>query len=156
EPPRKSNPAVPRDLELICLKCLEKEPHRRYPSGEALADKLERFLDGKPLAQTRPVSSAERVWRWCRRNPAFATLTAAVVALLLTVAGVYAVSYFQLRDANALEHASRVRAEENLRVAREAMAYFTKMSEDPLLKAHDLDEMRRDMWRQIKGFYEQL
>jgi tetratricopeptide (TPR) repeat protein len=156
EPPRKSNPAVDRDLELICLKCLEKEPPRRYTSAEALADELQRYLDGKPLALTRPVGTAERLWRWCRRKPVPAALLTTIALLLASVATVYTVGYFQLKAANRLEHASRVRAEENLQVALAAVAYFTRVSEDPRLRTRGLEQLRGDMWRSARDFYAQL
>jgi serine/threonine protein kinase len=82
-PPRRLQPTVPRDLETICLKCLEKDPRKRYASAEELAGRLRLFLENKPIPD-RPVSNTERVWRWCRRNRAVASLLGSVaVALLL-------------------------------------------------------------------------
>ena len=81
-PPRTLVPGLPRDLETIALTCLRKDPRRRYASAEALADDLERWLDGFPI-QARPVSKLEHAGRWCRRRPAVASLLA---VLALTVA----------------------------------------------------------------------
>jgi WD40 repeat protein len=88
QPPRHWRPAVPADLELICLKCLEKEPARRYVSTEQLAEELGHFLRGEPLAHTRRVGPGERLWRWCRRNPALAAATLLATAALLAVSAV--------------------------------------------------------------------
>ena len=80
--PRSLNAAVPPDLDTICLKCLEKDPARRYASAGELAAELRRFLEGRPIL-ARPITPLTRVWRWCRRNPMVSGLAAAVVASLL-------------------------------------------------------------------------
>jgi WD40 repeat protein/tetratricopeptide (TPR) repeat protein len=86
--PRRLQPALPRDIETVCLKCLEKDPRRRYATAGALADDLDRFVAGQPV-RVRPVGAMERGWRWCRRNPVVAALGSGFVAtLLLGLAGV--------------------------------------------------------------------
>src|SRR5262249_26649513 len=79
--PRRLNPTIPRDLETICLKCLEKEPGKRYSSVAALVAELRRFLSGEPIA-ARPVTPLERAAKWARRKP---TLAAAYALGLLAV-----------------------------------------------------------------------
>jgi WD40 repeat protein/tRNA A-37 threonylcarbamoyl transferase component Bud32 len=82
--PRLLNPSVPRDLETICLKCLDKQPDKRYAIAQQLAEELDRFLQGEPI-QARPVSAPERFWRWCQRKPATAASLATIALLLLIV-----------------------------------------------------------------------
>ncbi len=84
-PPQALNRGVPPDLQTICLKCLEKEPAKRYATAEELADELGRYLRDEPI-QARPVSQFEKTWRWCRRKPALATALGTALALLLVVA----------------------------------------------------------------------
>jgi eukaryotic-like serine/threonine-protein kinase len=89
--PSLMNRRAPRDLEVICLKCLEKEPSRRYASAQALSDDLGRYIAGEPIA-ARPTGMLERGWLWCRRNPWLAAATGATAAALVAVA-VFAVLY---------------------------------------------------------------
>lgn len=83
-PPRNLVPQVPRDLELICLKCLRKDPSQRFPSAPEFAEELRRFQEGRPI-QTRPAPLWEKTWKWARRQPALASLIAVGVVALLSL-----------------------------------------------------------------------
>ena len=107
ERPGRINPHVDRDLETICLKCLEKDPGRRYPSAAALADDLHHVLEGEPIS-ARPISLPARLWRWCRREPGLASLSAAL--LLALVIGVGGITSEWLR---AESHARRAKVKED-------------------------------------------
>src|SRR5262249_11957562 len=84
EPPPRRPPGVPRDLETICLKCMEKHPQRPYASALALADDLRRFQVGEPI-EARPVGRLERGVKWVRRRPALAAMLAVSAAALLAL-----------------------------------------------------------------------
>src|SRR5262249_45125377 len=90
-PPSQIQPTVPRDLETICLRCLVKEPSRRYGSAAELAEELRRFRAGEPI-RTRPVGRLEKALKWARRNPVVAGSLAAVVLVL--AAGAAVSTYF--------------------------------------------------------------
>ena len=98
-PPSQLAAKLPRDLETITLKCLQKDPARRYATAGALADDLRRFLDGRPIL-ARPVSSLEKAWRWAKRNPWVAGLGTSVAVLLIAVAAVTSVMSYQLAKKN--------------------------------------------------------
>jgi WD40 repeat protein len=136
-PPSRLLPRLPRDLETICLKCLQKDPRRRYASAQDLADDLERFLGGKPV-RARPVGMPEKALKWVRRNP-----LAALLLALLTVSltgGLAAVTWKWL-EANAQRDLANVRAQQAIDKEREAQyqAYRARMAAaSAALSAHDV------------------
>jgi WD40 repeat protein len=121
--PQVLNPAVPRDLETICLKCLSKEPPRRYSSAQELADDLGRFLKGEPV-QARPVGATGKAWRWCRRNPVVASFGGATGVLLLAVTIGSPIAAFRInRERKATETAlGEVKNQQRLASEQELLA----------------------------------
>jgi len=112
--PRKFQPFIPADLERICLKCLEKDPRRRYPTAAEFAEELGRFLRGEPVL-ARPVSRPERIWRWAKRRPAVAALAAVVTVLALTILVGAPLMALRLALTSRAEQQSRLQAEDSLR-----------------------------------------
>lgn len=111
--PRSLNPAIPRDLETIVLKAIARDPGRRYQSARDLENDLQRYLEDRPI-QARRAGPAERLVRWCRRNPAVASLTALAFVLLILVAVVASVGYVQISEALEGEKNELQRAEKAL------------------------------------------
>ncbi|GAB5406687.1 MAG: hypothetical protein Aurels2KO_49180 [Aureliella sp.] len=98
-PPKQIQPSISRDLETICLKCLEKSPKDRYPSAKELLDDLQRLSDSRPITARR-ASLAQRSMKWCRRKPAIAALIGTVAVGLLATASVWGVMTSQLTQVN--------------------------------------------------------
>jgi WD40 repeat protein/serine/threonine protein kinase len=134
-PPRRLQPRLPRDVETICLKCLQKRSHQRYPSARALAEDLDRFLAGQPI-QARPVGASERLWRWCRRNPSVAGL---VVALVFVLAGGLAGVTWKWLEADR-------QREQALDQARAREAALENETAERQLKEAALDEARANLY----------
>lgn len=111
--PRKLDATLPKDLETICLKCLEREPNKRYQTALAVAEELERFAAGDPI-HARPISTIERLWRRCRQYPVVVSLLT-LLFLSLTL-GLLGVSYFGLQSQKNAELTQRslYRAQMNL------------------------------------------
>jgi tetratricopeptide (TPR) repeat protein len=176
-PPRKLNDSIPRDLETVCLKAMAKDPGRRYQTAAAMADDLRRFQGGQPIL-ARPVGRIERGLRWCGRNRALATASAAAALFLLggaATATAFAVraehnatraetALRQLTEANQREREARVmteesgrRAAERFQLAREAVDRFhTRVSESEELKARDLEGLRTKLLEEAGAFYEKF
>jgi tetratricopeptide (TPR) repeat protein len=119
-PPRQLNDQIPRDVETICLKALAKEPSRRYQSAAEFADDLRRWQRGEPI-RARPTGRAERLWRWCRRRPRVAALSAALVAVILTALGVIS---WQRQRAEASAAAALAKSDQASKLTGEAWSYL--------------------------------
>ncbi len=118
-PPRRSRKGLPRDLETVCLTCLQKEPERRYASASAFREDLGRFLRGEPV-RARPVSTAEHVAKWARRRPATAFLLATLAFSMVIFAA--CTTWLWRREVDALDRSRR--SEELLR----HQVYLEKMN----------------------------
>jgi eukaryotic-like serine/threonine-protein kinase len=134
--PRLLNSSIPRDLETICTKCLQKELHQRYATAQEVADDLERFLQNEPI-HARPVARLECAWRWCRRKPALASslATASVLLAFLLIGGPFLT--YRVNQARKAETKERLRAEQSLYAADMLLAQAA-LDEGNLGKARHL------------------
>jgi tetratricopeptide (TPR) repeat protein len=162
-PLRRLNDRVPRDLETITLTCLAKDPARRYPTAQALADDLRRFRAGEPI-QARPVPWWERALKWARRRPAWAALIGVSVLAVISLLGgslwYNARLQAALREADRqreLAERERDRAAEGFRQAREAVdEYFTRVSESRLLNRDGLQPLRKELLEAALRYYREF
>ena len=134
--PRLLAPAVPIDLETVCLKCLEREPARRYADAAGLAEDLRRFLDGEPII-ARPVAAPARFLRWCRRRPALAAVWGLICALAVGSTVAVLVIQGALTRTTKAEEISR----ERLRHARLAEARAVRRTTQPGRRAQVLSAL---------------
>jgi eukaryotic-like serine/threonine-protein kinase len=159
-PPSRIQPKTPRDLETICLKCLQKEMHKRYASAGDLADDLRAFLDGHPIA-ARPVPAWEKAYKWAKRRPAQAALIALSLAVLIGSA-VGGIAFGRHENAQRLE-ADRLRseavtqfqhAEANFMSAREAVdSLLVRVGAERLEHVPKAEKLRRELLEQSLAFY---
>jgi serine/threonine protein kinase len=125
-PPSEIQPGIPKDLETICLKCLQKEPEKRYADCLAFADDLRRFQNNEPIL-ARPISSFERLIRWCRRNPRVAGLLVTSFLLLIAVAGVSLFAAININEARKEEEKQRKFAQEQQKKAEDSLKDYRKV-----------------------------
>ncbi len=146
-PPRQLNPQIPRDLETICLKCLQKDPARRYGKASTFADDLERFLTGRVIT-ARPVGLLERVARWTYSNPTLALLGSSAVLLLSLLTTVASIAY--LREARLvydkdqlLGQKGQALVEKDQALAKERAASKHADEQSKLAEKRRLDEAKQ-------------
>jgi serine/threonine-protein kinase len=179
-PPRQLQPKLSPDLETICLKCLQKDPHRRYASAADLAEDLGRFLRHEPI-RARPVSRPERLWRWCRRNPMVAALSLSLMLTVLTALGLTTYLYLDAdyqrgeAEANAAwaksqfdrAEVERAKAEKKSEAERQEYTraelhlndcylavdrFLTRVSEEHLLRQPDMEGLRKELLQSAVEF----
>ena len=147
--PRSLNPAIDRDLETICMKCLEKEPSRRYENAREMADELGRYLRGEPIL-SRPIGWLGQLQRWRRRNPAVANLAGVVV--LLIVIGIVGNIYYTIQLRKSLNE-----TQARMGLAVSAVNKMTEMAtKEDGLKAYGVDDVRREMLNASREYYDQF
>jgi tetratricopeptide (TPR) repeat protein len=162
-PPSRLQPGLPRDLQTICLKCLEKDPAKRYISAEALADDLGRFLRGEPIV-ARPVSARERLWKWARRKPAVAALVCASGLFLVVLIAGALLYQDRLRAAVKREQATadqarrqQARADANYQQAVKAVQQMlSRLEERGMAGTPRLMELQRQQLEDALTFYQEV
>jgi serine/threonine protein kinase/Tfp pilus assembly protein PilF len=153
-PPTRLHPKVPRDLETICLKCLQKEPRRRYASAEELAEDLQRFLAGESI-RARPTPAWERGIKWAKRRPALAALLGVSGGAALTVLIVVLVTNARLQHERDQKESALVEARANFRLARNAVdEMLTEVGAKELAQVPQMEPVQRALLEKALRFYQ--
>lgn len=154
--PRSLNSRIPRDLETIVLKSIEKDASARYLSAAEMADDLRRYLQDRPILARRS-SVRERVWQWCRRNPQVSVLSGLLAGLIVVawLGMLYLWREAVASDEDARTHLAAERRNLNLAVAA-VQEFSTKVSGDQRLMEHDLRPLRQSLLQTAASFHETL
>jgi serine/threonine protein kinase len=153
-PPSRLQPQLPRDLTTICLKCLQKEAHKRYASAEAFAQDLRRFVQGEPIL-VRRTPFWERGIKWAKRRPAVAALLAVTSVAALSLLGGTLAHQVQLRAALQTAEDQRQQAQANFEKARQAVdEMLTEVGQKELADLPGVDEVRRKLLFKALTFYQ--
>jgi WD40 repeat protein len=149
--PRKLNPRVPRDLETVVLKAVARDPAHRYQTPAAMAEDLKRFVEDRPV-KARRVSEAERLWRWCRRNPALAGMAAAVVLALAAGTAVSYLKYLDAEQQKGIAQQQQARAEAGEKEAQVQQKRADKEAEATRQNLYDAQmHLAPQAWREHRG-----
>ncbi len=159
-PPRQLNPSVPRDLETICLKALEKNPAKRYASAADVRDELRRYLDGTPIL-ARPISSVERGIRWMARHPAWSTAAAVAMTSVIAVIAFNVRANQKLQrerdnavQANTVAQQSRLLAQKRLDRAIDAVdRMMVRVASERWATRPELQSERQEVLEEAVRFY---
>lgn len=144
--PHKWRKGIPQDLETICLKAMAKKPDNRYPRARDFADDLRAYLNHEPI-KARPYSYADRLWRWCRRNPSVAGLS---LSLLLVLIGGFSGVVWQWKIAEE----QRLLAENSFRQVRQTVDdFFSKVGETKLREIPGVQPLRKELLQSAVKYY---
>ncbi len=169
-PPARVRGDIPADLETICLKCLQKDPQKRYSTAEALADDLRRYLTGEPI-QARPTPLWERTWKWAKRRPTAAALAlVSIAAVLLLLVGGFAFAFQERTHRQevvkerevAIKERDRADEQQQLAQTHYHLAklavdkMLTRVAEEKLVNQPRMSRVRRDLLKSALNFYQKF
>ena len=161
--PRQLEPNIPKDLQAICLKCLEKDPHKRYESAHHLRQDLQRFLNGRPV-EARDITNLDRLYRWAIRNPALsvsiAGLAVVITAALVTTTALWVRSDFLRRQSDArqeLADSRKLIADQRLANLQEAIdTVYDSLKVMPEIDSQEFKQFRRELLSKVNQQYTSL